>query len=65
MDPVTRLGADNASVGGERIGDTLKRLARLIRVVAWETSQPDVTTEDWRAWLDELGDRMNNAAEEE
>lgn len=51
-------------VGGERPGDTLKRLSRLIRKVARDRNSPtdDVTdTNDWKSWLHDFGEQLNNA----
>ncbi|MAH46982.1 hypothetical protein CMI37_14230 [Candidatus Pacearchaeota archaeon] len=50
----------SATVGGERPGDTLIRLAGLI--VSVRRSE-HVTTQDWREWLRDFGRRLNEAAE--
>ena len=50
--------------GGERPGDTLIRLAPLIRSVKRTSDQPDTTTADWREWLLDFGARLNEVSGE-
>jgi len=50
--------------GGERPGDTLIRLAPLIRSVKLTSDQPDTTTADWREWLLDFGARLNEVSGE-
>jgi hypothetical protein len=51
-----------ARVGGERLGDTLLRLARLLQAVKTEQGV-DVDVADWQSWLADCGHRLNQAAE--
>lgn len=52
----------SARVGGERLGDTLIRLGG--HIVRTEKNRY-VSTEDWREWLTDVGQRLNEAAGKE
>lgn len=49
----------NSLVGGERPGDTLIRMAGLIRAMRIDDSQ--LTVSDWVDWLRDFGQRLNDA----
>ena len=46
-------------VGGETLGQTLKRLSVLIKKV--DTGDSETTTEDWKAFLHDLGEELHES----